>query len=295
MLTRELLEKVKRIELSTRGLVQDVLAGEYHSAFKGRGMEFSEVKEYTIGDDVRNIDWNVTARTGKPFVKHFEEERELTMMLVVDVSASGRFASNDRYKRELAAELCAILTFSASRNNDKTGLILFSDDIEKFIPARKGSKHVLRVIRELLYFEPVSKKTNIAAALEFLNKTSKRKATVFVVSDFMDTGFETAMRVVAKKHDVIAIRMQDPVEQSLPVAGWVDFEDLETGQTYVVNTAGRSFKEAYRSHWERNNRLLLEAYKNAGIDHIDITTGQDYIEPIVSFFKTRIKRKQTRN
>jgi uncharacterized protein (DUF58 family) len=295
MLTRELLEKVKRIELSTRGLVQDVLAGEYHSAFKGRGMEFSEVKEYTIGDDVRNIDWNVTARTGKPFVKHFEEERELTMMLVVDVSASGRFASNDRYKRELAAELCAILAFSASRNNDKTGLILFSDDIEKFIPARKGSKHVLRVIRELLYFEPVSKKTNIAAALEFLNKTSKRKATVFVVSDFMDTGFETAMRVVAKKHDVIAIRMQDPVEQSLPVAGWVDFEDLETGQTYVVNTAGRSFKEAYRSHWERNNRLLLEAYKNAGIDHIDITTGQDYIEPIVSFFKTRIKRKQTRN
>jgi uncharacterized protein (DUF58 family) len=295
MLTRELLEKVKRIELSTRGLVQDVLAGEYHSAFKGRGMEFSEVKEYTIGDDVRNIDWNVTARTGKPFVKHFEEERELTMMLVVDVSASGRFASNDRYKRELAAELCAILAFSASRNNDKTGLILFSDDIEKFIPARKGSKHVLRVIRELLYFEPVSKKTNIAAALEFLNKTSKRKATVFVVSDFMDTGFETAMRVIAKKHDVIAIRMQDPVEQSLPVAGWVDFEDLETGQTYVVNTAGRSFKEAYRSHWERNNRLLLEAYKNAGIDHIDITTGQDYIEPIVSFFKTRIKRKQTRN
>jgi uncharacterized protein (DUF58 family) len=295
MLTRELLEKVKRIELSTRGLVQDVLAGEYHSAFKGRGMEFSEVKEYTIGDDVRNIDWNVTARTGKPFVKHFEEERELTMMLVVDVSASGRFASNDRYKRELAAELCAILAFSASRNNDKTGLILFSDDIEKFIPARKGSKHVLRVIRELLYFEPVSKKTNIAAALEFLNKTSKRKATVFVVSDFMDTGFETAMRVVAKKHDVIAVRMQDPVEQSLPVAGWVDFEDLETGQTYVVNTAGRSFKEAYRSHWERNNRLLLEAYKNAGIDHIDITTGQDYIEPIVSFFKTRIKRKQTRN
>ncbi len=237
MIPKEILKKVKRIEIATRGVVNEIFSGEYHSVFKGRGMEFSEVREYQYGDDIRTIDWNVSARMDHLFVKVFEEERELTVMLLVDVSSSGNFGTASQMKGEIAAELCAVLAFSAIKNNDKVGLIIFSDKIEKFIPPRKGKQHVLRVIREILYFKPEDSQTNLNVALEFLIKVIRRRSIVFLVSDFMTEEYEKALQVTNKKHDVIAIDIIDPREVELPNIGFIELEDAETGETVLVDTS----------------------------------------------------------
>ena len=295
MIPKEILEKVRRIELTTRGLVTEIFAGEYHSVFKGRGMEFAEVKEYTVGDDIRNIDWNVTARMGKPYVKQFDEERELTVILAVDISGSESFGSTEQMKREVAAELCAVIAFAAIKNNDKVGLVMFSDEVEKFIPPRKGKKHVLRVIRELLYYQPEKKGTNIAEALQFINRMSKRRATVFLVSDFLDEGYENALRIIRRKHDIIAARISDPLEALDIPAGWIELEDAETGEIMSVNTTGAKFNALYGADYRRNIRIQEENFRSLGIDMIDINTKENYIDPLVQFFRMRNQRRKHRN
>ena len=245
MIPREILKQVRRIEITTRGLVNEVFSGEYHSVFKGRGMSFAEVREYAWGDDIRGIDWNVTARTGSPHVKVFEEERELTVMLVVDASASSGFGTRDRMKSELAAELCAVLAFSAIKNNDKVGLILFTDRIERFVPPRKGRRHALRVLRELLYHPTEGKGTDLADALEYLARVIRRRAVVFLASDFLASGHERALAVAAQRHDLVAIRVGDLREDEVPPIGFVEFEDPETGARTMVNTSARAFQERF--------------------------------------------------
>ncbi len=290
MIPREILKKVRRIEIATRGLVNELFSGEYHSVFKGRGMNFAEVREYQYGDDIRAIDWNVTARTGSPFVKVFEEERELTVMLVVDVSASGEFGTIERMKGEIAVELCAVLAFSAIKNNDKVGLIIFSDRIEKFVPPRKGRQHVLRVLRELLYFEPEGRGTNIAAALEYLTHVVRRRAVVFLVSDFLSEGFAKGLSVAGRRHDVIAIRMSDRREWQLPPVGYVEFEDAESGEHVLVNTSDRRFRTAYQANAERTRRSLEETFRKTKVDVIEVRTGEPYVEPLMQFFRERARR-----
>ncbi|MGD8699706.1 MAG: DUF58 domain-containing protein [Gemmatimonadales bacterium] len=290
MIPREILKKVRRIEIATRGLVNEVFSGEYHSVFKGRGMNFAEVREYQYGDDIRAIDWNVTARTGSPFVKVFEEERELTVMLVVDVSASGEFGTIERMKGEIAVELCAVLAFSAIKNNDKVGLIIFSDRIEKFVPPRKGRQHVLRVLRELLYFEPEGRGTDIAAALEYLTHVVRRRAVVFLVSDFLSEGFEKGLSVAGRRHDVIAVRMMDRRELDLPPVGYVEFEDAESGDHVLVNTSDRRFRVAFRANAERARHLLEETFRKTKVDVIEVQTGEPYVEPLMQFFRERARR-----
>ena len=245
MIPREILKKVRRVEIRTRGLVNEVFSGEYHSVFKGQGMNFAEVREYQYGDDIRSIDWNVTARTGDPFVKVFEEERELTVMLVVDVSASGDFGTRERMKGEVAVEICALLAFSAIKNNDKVGLIIFSDRIEKFVPPRKGRPHVLRVLRELFYHKPEGRGTDIRGALEYLTHVIKRRAVVFLVSDFKAPRFEKPLSVAGRRHDLIAVRLGDDRETSLPPLGYMEFEDAETGKLHTVNTADPRFQAEF--------------------------------------------------
>ncbi|NUO81345.1 DUF58 domain-containing protein, partial [candidate division KSB1 bacterium] len=235
MIPKEILKKVRRLEIQTRALVNDVFSGEYHSVFKGRGMAFAEVREYVLGDDVRNIDWNVTARTGHPFVKVFDEERELTVMLLVDVSSSGEFGTHEQMKGDIAAEICALLAFSAIKNNDKVGLIIFTDRIEKFVPPKKGRTHVLRVLREVLYHKPEGHGTNITTALEYLNRVIRRKAVVFLVSDFLSEGYEKALRVAGKRHDLVAIPITDPRETEIPNVGLVELEDAETGEVHLLD------------------------------------------------------------
>jgi len=295
MIPKEILEKVRRIELSTRGLVTEVLAGEYHSVFKGRGMEFAEVKEYAYGDDIRNIDWNVTARLGHPYVKKFDEERELTVILAVDVSGSGEFGSNQLLKREIAAELCAIIAFAAIRNNDKVGLVMFTDQVEKYIPPRKGKKHVLRVIRELLYFKPQNKGTNLSEAIGFTSRMAKRRATVFLVSDFMDENYETQLRILRRKHDVIAAQIVDPLEALDIDAGWLELEDSESGELIAVNTSSNRFKTLYITNFKREQAAIREKFLSMGIDSIEINTNENYINPLVQFFKMRNQRRKQRN
>jgi uncharacterized protein (DUF58 family) len=295
MIPKEILEKVRRIELTTRGLVSEIFAGEYHSVFKGRGMEFAEVKEYTFGDDIRNIDWNVTARMGKPYVKQFDEERELTVILAVDVSGSEAFGSHQQLKREVAAELCAVIAFAAIKNNDKVGLVMFTDEVEKYIPPRKGKKHVLRVIRELLYFRPGKKGTDISEALQFINRMAKRRATVFLVSDFLDEGFDNSLRILRRKHDVIAARISDPLEALDIPAGWVEMEDAETGEIVAVNIASAKFSALYSAEYGREDRRLKDSFRSLGIDAIDINTRDNYIDPLVQFFKMRNQRRKQRN
>lgn len=292
MIPREILEKVRRIELNTKGLVREIFSGEYHSVFKGRGMEFAEVREYMIGDDIRNIDWNVSARMDKLYVKQFDEERELTVILAVDISSSGDFGSHKQLKREIAAELCAIIAFSAINNNDKVGLVMFTDEVEKYIPPRKGKKHVLRVIRELLYFKPGNTGTNIKNALGFINRTTKRRATLFLVSDFIDNDFEKDLRVLKKKHDIIATQIIDPLEELNVEAGWMDLLDPESGNTYTVNTNSRSFRALYAAEYRRFQKTTDQVFKNYGIDTIKIHTNENYVDPIVRFFKMRGKRKR---
>ncbi len=290
MLPEEIVKKVKAIELRTRRLVNDVFSGEYHSVFKGRGIEFAEVREYGIGDDIRLIDWNVTARTGQPYVKTFEEERELTVMLVVDASGSGLFGSRGTFKEDLAAELSAVLAFSAIKNNDRVGLVMFTDKIELYIPPEKGRKHVLRVIREILYFKPEGKKTDISNAIGHVNRILKRKSIVFLISDFMDRGYEQAMKLTSKKHDLIAVTIGDRREQELPDCGVMTLEDAETGEIIYVDTSSKKLREQYRQIRTIENERLGEFFSRSGIDRIAISTGQEYEKELVRFFKKRMKQ-----
>jgi uncharacterized protein (DUF58 family) len=290
MIPKEILKKVKRIEISTRGLVNEVFSGEYHSVFKGRGMEFSEVREYQIGDDIRTIDWNVSARIGHPYVKVFEEERELTVMLLVDVSSSGNFGTAQQMKGEIAAELSAVLAFSAIKNNDKVGLIIFSDKIEKFIPPRKGRQHVLRVIREILYFQPEDAKTDLNITLEYLSRVIKRRSIVFLISDFLTENYERALQIANKKHDMIAIEIIDPREVELPNIGFVELEDAETGETILVDTSNAGIRESFFSRSRESREQRENYFKSIGVDNITVLTDRSYVEPITKFFRMRARR-----
>jgi uncharacterized protein (DUF58 family) len=295
METKELLKKVRQIEISIRGVVNEVFAGEYHSVFKGRGMEFAEVREYQVGDDIRTIDWNVSARMNHPYVKVFDEERELTVMILFDASSSESFGSRNQIKGELAIEIAALLASSAIRNNDKVGLIIFSDRIEKFVAPRKGRKHILRVIRELLYVATASEYTNssqtdIAAALEYMNQILKRRATVFLISDFMAEGFDRDLQIANRRHDLVAIRLIDPLEEKLPNVGLIELEDLETGETLLLDTSYQEIRQSVTENASAQKNQLDKMFKSIGIDFIDIYTHKSYIKPITRFFRARAKR-----
>jgi uncharacterized protein (DUF58 family) len=290
MLSREVLEKVRRIEIQTRRLVTDALAGEYHSIFKGRGMEFAEVREYLAGDDVRTIDWNVTSRTGVLHVKKFTEERELTVLLMLDASGSADFGTRTRFKRELAAEMGALLAFSAIKNNDRVGALVFTDDVEMYVPPRKGRSHVLRVIRDLLYFEPKGRGTNLARACEYLNRITRKRAVVFLLSDFLDSGFEKPLRVAAKKHDLISIFISDPAEREIQGVGLLELEDAESGRRLLVDTSDRKAMSVFRrASLERASRTR-EELGAMGVDVIDVETGVPYDRPLLRFFQMRSRR-----
>jgi uncharacterized protein (DUF58 family) len=289
MIPKEVLQKVRRIEIRTRSIVESILSGEYQSVFKGRGMEFSEVRTYIEGDDVRSIDWNVTARMGTPYVKKHVEERELTVMLCVDASLSGHFGSVDRFKDEIGVELCALLAFSAIKNNDRVGLIIFTSEVEKYIPPKKGKNHVLRVIRELLYFRPKKAGTDIGAALGYLNRVLTKKSVVFCVSDFIASGFEAPMRVAGRRHDLIAVSIIDPREKSLPDIGLVELVDPETGSTMLVDSRDKSLRSAFANESDRKRRALSAFFRANCIDEIPISTESDYVDPLVSFFRKREK------
>lgn len=290
MIPKEILKKIRRIQIYTTRVVQDVFAGEYHSVFKGRGMEFEEVREYQVGDDVRIIDWNVTARTGHPYVKLFREERELTVMILADISASGSFGTVRRLKAELIAELCAVLAFAAINNNDKIGLILFTDRIEKYIPPDKGITHVLRVIRELLYYKPEGKKTNISAAVEFLSKVTTRQTVSFLVSDFFAAGYERPISIAAKRHDLIAISVSDPRERELAAVGIMELEDPESGEMISVDTGDRGVREAFSKIARRREAERDDFFKARGIDCIKVNTAEPYMGALLSFFRSRERR-----
>ena len=290
MLTKELLKQVRQIEIRTKGLVNQVFSGEYHSVFKGRGMEFSEVREYQYGDDIRNIDWNVTARLGHPYIKVFEEERELTVMLLVDLSGSLMFGSVSKTKQRIAAELTAILAFSALKNNDKVGLILFTDKIEKFVPPRKGKKHVLRIIRDVLSFEPEGKATNLKGALEYMNNTIKKKSIAFLLSDFMDEGYEKILRIVGRKHDLIGIVLDDRREKEIPNIGLVKLADAETGVERWIDTGSKRVRTQMLSDRNEREKIRNSIFVKSNLDRIEVTTGSNYIQPLVQFFRRREKR-----
>jgi uncharacterized protein (DUF58 family) len=288
--TRELLRKVQRIQVRADRLVNDVVVGEYRSVFKGRGMEFEEVREYVEGDDIRSIDWNVTARTGIAHVKRYVEEREMTAVLLVDLSLSGRFGSTEQLKIDLATEISAVLAFSAIKNNDKIGLLIFTDHVERFIPAKKGKQHVLRVIRELLSFEPVAGGTNVADALEFLNRVLKRRAVVFLVSDFIDTKFERDLALTHTRHDLIPVRISDPRESTLPDVGLIELEDAETGERVLVDTRRRRIRDAFAAS-ERSGQETLTGFLRAiGADAIEVSTDRPYMQDLMGFFRKRERR-----
>jgi uncharacterized protein (DUF58 family) len=290
MLPKELLKLVRQIEIRTKGLVNQVFSGEYHSVFKGRGMEFSEVREYQFGDDIRNIDWNVTARFGHPFVKIFEEERELTVILLVDLSGSQMFGSLSKTKQRVAAELSAILAFSALKNNDKVGLILFTDKVEKFVPPRKGNKHVLRIIRDVLSFEPEGNRTNMRTALEFMNGAIKKRSIVFLLSDFMDEGYEKILRVVGKKHDLIGIVIDDRRELEIPKMGLMKLSDAETNQERWIDTSSERVQNALRKRKKQIQEKRKSLFITSRLDSIYVQAGSNYITPLVNFFRLREKR-----
>ena len=287
---REILKRVRQIEIRSRRTVNDVLAGEYHSVFKGRGMEFDEVREYEPGDEIRDIDWNVTARTGRPFVKRFVEEREQTVFFVVDVSASGEFGTDRRMKGEIAAEICAILAFSAIQNNDRVGLVSFSDRVEEMIPPKKGRKHVLRVVRELLFAQPNGRGTNVPLALDTVNQLLKRRSIVFVVSDFLSGDLRRPLMITNRRHDLIAIRISDPREEILPPVGIVELRDAETGESMLVDTSNRLVRELFAQSNQRRQLGLEKEFHSLGVDHIDVRTSEPYLNPIVKFFRMRAKR-----
>jgi len=291
MIPKEVIKKVRQIQIRTSRTVNDVLAGQYHSAFRGRGVEFEEVSPYQIGDDVRLIDWNVSARYGEPFIKKFREERELTVMLVVDVSPSGFFGSVSQFKMDMAAELGAVLAFSAIRSNDRVGLILFSDVVEKYVPAKKGTRHVLRLIRELLYHEPTGRGTDIAEALSFLNRVTLRKSVCFLVSDFLGAGYESAVRIARRRHDLIPVVVSDPREQELPRVGFVELEDPETGERTMVDTGSRRMREAFASHVQRLAEDRDALFRRMDTDTVNVRTDRSYVEPLVRFFRKRERRR----
>jgi uncharacterized protein (DUF58 family) len=285
--TKELLKKVRKIEIKTRRLSDHIFGGEYHSTFKGRGMTFSEVRQYQFGDDVRNIDWNVTARYNEPFIKVFEEERELTMMLVADVSGSEFFGTDKQFKNEIVTEVAATLAFSAMQNNDKIGLILFTDEIELYIPPKKGKFHVLRIIRELLEFKPKSKKTDIAQAIKFLSSVMKKKAIVFVLSDFMADDYEKTMKIAANKHDITGIRIYDQREETIPSIGMVQMEDEETGEVVLVNTSSKKVRNNYNAYYRGRVDYYRETFRRSGAGVIDVRTDDSYVKKLLGYFKRR--------
>ncbi|MDC1067727.1 DUF58 domain-containing protein [Candidatus Kapabacteria bacterium] len=291
METSELIKKVRKIEIKTRGLSKQLFSGEYHSAFKGRGMAFSEVRNYYPGDEIRTIDWNVTARTGEPYVKVFEEERELTLMLIVDVSASENFGTKEQFKRELVTEICAILAFSAIQNNDKIGLILFSSEVELYIPPKKGKSHVLRIIRELIDFKPKKSGTNISEAMSYFNSVIKKRSIAFVLSDFIDDDFIKPMKIAARRHDTIALQVNDKGEYELPKLGLIQITDPETGGTKWIDSTNKRVRLAYSDWWKKKQDDLEYHFLKSNVDHIQINTGESYIAPLQRFFKKRESRR----
>ena len=293
MIPKEVLKKVRQIHIRTSKVVNELFAGEYVSTFKGRGIEFQEVREYQPGDDVSSIDWNVTARMGHPFIKRFVEEREMTVMLLVDASGSGKFGSGEVLKKEMAAELGAVLAFSAIRNNDKVGLVIFTGDVEKYVPPKKGMRHVLRVIREILYFQPQGKGTDISQAIKFLNNLTTRRTVTFLISDFMAPDFSKPLRIAAKRHDVIAVQVVDPREMELPRAGFVAVEDSESGQILYVNTWNKRLRDTYKdlglTRLDKDEHL----FRSCGVDRIMIRTDASYVRPVERFFRERRRRRAT--
>lgn len=286
----ELLRKVRKIEIRTKGLVNQIFSGEYHSVFKGRGMVFNEVREYQPGDDVRLIDWNVSARFNHPYVKVFEEERELTVVLVVDVSGSGEFGSVQQMKKDIAVELCAVLAFSAIQNNDKVGVILFSDTVEKFIPPKKGRKHILRIIRELLDFKPARRGTNIAEGMRYLSSAIKKRSIAFLISDFLAEDYQDALKIASKKHDLIAVHLFDPREIELPSAGLLRVRDAESSDVNWIDTTDPRLRESHSRWWKERDKNRTRLFRRCGVDQIDIRIDQSYIKPLMSFFRAREKR-----
>ena len=287
---KDILKKIRRLELRTRRLVNSTFAGQYHSVFKGRGMNFEEVREYAPGDEIRSIDWNVTARMNTPYVKKFTEERELTVLLVVDVSASGKFGSVEMSKRELAAEVASILAFSAINNNDKVGLLLFSDDVELYIPAKKGRLHTLRLIREMLYFTPKGRGTNLAGALDYLNRVTSRRAVVFLISDFLAPDFTKSLTVASRRHDVVAMPVKDPGESNLPDVGIVTLEDAETGEQIDINTSSRAIRQGLKDLDETRRKSLEKLLRSRRVDIVPLATNEDYLLPLRAFFEQRERR-----
>ena len=285
--TKELLKKVRKIEIKTRRLSDHMFGGEYHSTFKGRGMTFSEVRQYQFGDDVRNIDWNVTARYNEPYIKVFEEERELTLMLMADISGSELFGTENQFKNEIVTEIAATLAFSATQNNDKIGLILFSDEIELYIPPKKGKSHVLRIIRELIEFQPKSKKTDVTLALKFLSNVMKKKAIVFVLSDFITDGYKNTLKIASGKHDVTGIRIYDRHEETIPNVGMVEMEDEETGELMLVNTASKSVRANYNAYYRRRVDYFQDAFLKSGAGSLSCRVDESYVKKLLGYFKRR--------
>jgi len=283
----ELLKKVRKIEIKTRGLSRNIFAGEYHSAFKGRGMAFSEVREYQYGDDIRNIDWNVTARFNHPFIKVYEEERELTVMLLVDVSGSRNFGTVTQLKKNMITEISAVLSFSAIQNNDKIGVILFSDIIEKFIPPKKGRQHILRIIRELINFQPEHVRTSISEALRYLTNAIKKRSTAFIISDFFDEDYKDALKIASKKHDIVALSIYDRRETELPPVGLVRIKDSESGKLMWIDSDNRKTRDRFSAWWHQEQEKLNETFTHSGIDWVRIRTDEDYVKPLINLFKRR--------
>ncbi len=287
MIPKEILKQIKRIEITTKRLVSETFGGEYTSVFKGRGIEFADVREYVPGDEIRSIDWNVTARNDKPFVKQFVEERQLTILFLVDMSASAYFGSGEKLKAEVAAELCALLAFSAQKNNDRVGLIIFADDVEKYIAPSKGTRHILRVVREILYFKPRSKGTNLKGTLEFLSRILTRTAVVFVISDFLGEPADLPLKRLARRHDVIAVRVYDPRERELPMRGLVQLIDAETGERKLIDCGNKALRKKYQRETEDRSEAVQSLFKKIGIDSIDINARESYVDPVLKFFRMR--------
>jgi uncharacterized protein (DUF58 family) len=290
MIPKEILKKVRHIEIRTTRLVNEAFGGEYESVFKGQGIEFADVREYVPGDDIRTIDWNVTARSQQAFVKKYVEERELTVIFLVDMSGSEYFGTGEKLKSEVAAEVTALLAFAATKNKDKTGLLITTDEVEKFIPVKKGKTHVLRVVREILYYQPKRKKTSLSAGISYLNNFLTRTAVVFIISDFLDRDYEKSLKILSRRHDVIAIHLRDRREIDLPAAGLVELTDCETGERCLADTSSAAVREYYRGKANKHEATLDKMFKSLGIDKIDISAESSYIEPLMRFFKVREKR-----
>ena len=291
MEAKELIKKVRKVEIKTRGLSKHIFSGEYHSAFKGRGIAFSEVREYSFGDDIRSIDWNVTARLNRPFVKVFEEERELSVIILVDLSNSGSFGTKNQFKKELILEICAVLAFSAMLNNDKVGVVFFTNKVEKFIPPKKGKSHILRIIHEIIDFKPTEKSTDLTEPLRFLYNAIKKRSIVFVISDFIAKDFSDSLKITSKKHDTVAIQIYDQRESELPNIGLLYAQDSETGNSTLINSSKKVVRENYKNWWSEKQEYLNSIFKKSNVDLIRIKTDEPYIAPLMNFFKKRGSRR----